>query len=146
MNPKNQKTLVTKKKLSFTSRDDVKNLIERAKISLDRKKTAQFNKKKKLTISEVKFDNNVIMNNPYIQKKIMNTTQNYSFKSNLIDGKKSSVENLGIITLQLSSLLNFSGKENVSKNKILKKEKLNQKQICQISSQSTLSSNSELIF
>ena len=92
------------------------------------------------------FDNNVIINNPYIKSKIMNTHENYSFKSNLIDGKKSSVENLGILTSQLSSLLKFSGKENISKKKIVKKEKSYQNKTFQMSSQSTLSSNSDFIF
>ena len=76
----------------------------------------------------------------------MNTHENYSFKSNLIDGKKSSVENLGILTSQLSSLLKFSGKENISKKKIVKKEKTYQNKTFQMSSQSTLSSNSDFIF
>lgn len=146
MYSKIQKTPSKKSKLSLTSRDDVKNLIERAKLSLNRKKTLQYNKKKNLTISGVVSDNNVNINNPYIKSKIMNTHENYSFKSNLIDGKKSSVENLGILTSQLSSLLKFSGKENISKNKIVKKEKSYQNKTFQMSSQSTLSSNSDFIF
>lgn len=128
----NNKKRSTKRSENLQNINKVKNIFERAKMSLIHKE----NEKKDEVIKrkDIKYGIVHSITNPLIKKKLkIKIEDDYSFNSKLIDERKTSIENLSVLTTQLNTIFNkFSEKKLIKKKGI----QLNQ------SSLSTLSSSS----
>ena len=128
----NNKKRSTKRSENLQNINKVKNIFERAKMSLIHKE----NEKKDEVIKrkDIKYGIVHSITNPLIKKKLkIKIEDDYSFNSKLIDERKTSIENLSVLTTQLNTIFSkFSEKKLIKKKGI----QLNQ------SSLSTLSSSS----
>ena len=130
----NNKKISTKR--GENTKKEVKNIFERAKLSLIHKQN-----EKEDDIAggkDIKYGTAHSIRNPLIKQKLSITVNDdYSFDSKIIDEHKTSIENLNALTSQLNTIFSKYSEKNQKKCNLIKKGiKLEQSTLSTMSSSS----------